>query len=452
MNNILPLSKWLSDARSNDHVVARRADKNLFLADLRRDVGMLHARLITCSALRWALCFHDSYQFCVALLALLHAAKVPVLLGHSRNAQLIEQQAHFDAVLSDMSLDLSCAVWSLSETGNITQPLPPVSDTASMTLFTSGSTGEPRRIIKQINAMDCEAAWLAQLWGERMDGCLIRSSVNHQHLYGLTSRIWLAQALGIPFECEMVAFPEQLTRNVVHNNQRSVFISSPAFLQRLDTQLPAPPTALVVSAGGPLTQKDAQRVHQWLGLHVDEIYGSTETGVMAWRSRQTEAQWQRFPGVKFERDLQDNWRVMSPLIADPEGLLLDDRLTFAADGTFRLDGRHDRVVKIEEKRISLSEIERRLTTLEGIDQAAVLLVQRGKRQCIGAVLVLNSNGLHGLNHAGRGVQIRRWRQQLSDWLEPVAIPRYWRIVSEIPLNQQSKRSWPQLQELFNETH
>ncbi|MGC6389256.1 AMP-binding protein [Ewingella sp. S1.OA.A_B6] len=452
MKSILPLSKWLSDVRANGHVVARRGDKNICLADLRRDVGMLHARLTKRSERRWALCFHDSYQFCVALLALLHAAKVPILLGHHRHAQLIEQREHFDAALSDISLDLPCAVWSLSDEGNVTPELPSVSDSAYLTLFTSGSTGEPRRIVKRVKAMDREAEWLAQLWGEQIDGCLIRASVSHQHLYGLTFRIWLGQALGIPFECEMVAFPEQLARNVVHNNQRSVFITSPAFLQRLDTQLPAPPTALVISAGGPLTQKAAQLVHRWLGVNVDEIYGSTETGVMAWRSRQTDAQWQRFPGVKFERDLQDNWCVMSPLIASPEGFMLDDRLIFAPDGTFQLDGRHDRVVKIEEKRISLSEIERRLAALDGIDQAVVLLVQRGTRQCIGVVLVLNSTGLHLLNQFGRGVQIRRWRQQLSDWLEPVAIPRYWRIVSEIPLNQQSKRSWPALQELFNETH
>jgi len=44
-----------------------------------------------------------------------------------------------------------------------------------------------------------------------------------------------------------------------------------------------------------------------------------------------------------------------------------------------------------------------------------------------------------------------WREALRAWLEPIAIPRYWRIVELIPHNSQGKRSWVQLQELFDET-
>ncbi len=46
-------------------------------------------------------------------------------------------------------------------------------------------------------------------------------------------------------------------------------------------------------------------------------------------------------------------------MAEDNGLLLDDLLQFSQDGQFHLMGRRGRIVKIEEKRISLREVEQR---------------------------------------------------------------------------------------------
>ena len=43
-----------------------------------------------------------------------------------------------------------------------------------------------------------------------------------------------------------------------------------------------------------------------------------------------------------------------------------------------------------------------------------------------------------------------WRRALLPWLEPVAVPRYWRIVDEMPVNSMNKRVYAQLEELFHE--
>lgn len=42
------------------------------------------------------------------------------------------------------------------------------------------------------------------------------------------------------------------------------------------------------------------------------------------------------------------------------------------------------------------------------------------------------------------------RRALLPWLEPVAVPRYWRIVDEMPVNSMNKRVYAQLEELFHE--
>ncbi|MGL4720382.1 MAG: AMP-dependent synthetase, partial [Kluyvera intermedia] len=137
----------------------------------------------------------------------------------------------------------------------------------------------------------------------------------------------------------------------------------------------------------------------------------------------------------------------SPLITDDRGFSLDDRLHILANGQFHLAGRRDRIVKIEEKRVSLGEVEQRLLTLDGVREAAALPIIRGGRQSVGVVLVLDDSH----REIWGKPQELAWRKALRVWLEPVAIPRYWRVVDEIPVNSMNKRVDAQLQELFDES-
>lgn len=439
MNNPLPLAQWLYGKRHPQHVVAFEGQKLWTQADLINDVQRIYGWLKTQPGERWALCFDNSYAFITALLATLHAGKTPVIPGHSREAQLREQQVHFYGVISDAPLNLSCPVLdpqTLAYTA--IQPFAPIPAQAGVVLFTSGSTGEPAQIFKTLKALDEEIAWLAELWGERLQDCRVVGSVSHQHLYGFTFRVMLPLALGLPTDAAMIHFPEQL---VAHSAHHLLFISSPAFLKRLDTNLSAPKFAMVISAAGKLDDETAQNALAWLKTPVSEIYGTTETGVLAWRQHlQPAPEWQPFSAVRFIPQ-DDGWKVTSPLIHEGS-TQLDDILEFNVQGHFRLSGRRDRIVKIEEKRISLSEIERRLLALPGIEDAAVVPVMRGNRIALGAVVVTSEQNANK----------QLWREALRAWLEPIAIPRYWRVVERIPLNSQSKRAWAQLQELFDETH
>lgn len=135
-------------------------------------------------------------------------------------------------------------------------------------------------------------------------------------------------------------------------------------------------------------------------IRPDEIYGSTESGVIACRQRlQDNAPWQPFPGIRFQPQ-GNTIRLFSPLIADDNGTVIDDILHFNESGQFQLAGRRDRVVKIEEKRISLSEVEYRLLQLDGILEAAVLPITRGSRQSVGALLVLDHDARRRWGKAG----------------------------------------------------
>ncbi|UAY94414.1 AMP-binding protein [Pectobacterium polaris] len=445
-STVRAVNDWLAGNDSLQRIVASNGASTFTLGSLKAQVIALCQQLSLRQETRWALCFEDSYRFTIGLLAALHAGKTPVIPGHCRQSVLEEQADEFDGVLTDVSLHLDCPVFGLTaEAESVADAvLPSIPDDACVVLFTSGSTGKPRQIVKPVRCLDEESRWLADRWGTRLQGCDVIASVTHQHLYGLTFRIWLPMALGLRFDSRQLLYTEQLTSQ--QRQRRYVFISSPAFLRRIDRALPAPLCSLIVSAGGTLPWLHAEAAAEWFRQPINEIYGSTETGVLAWRSRETDTvPWQLFSGVSLRRDEQDNWWAQSALIPHVLGHKLDDRLAFDGAGHFQLCGRHDRVVKIEDKRISLSEIERRLLDLPDIADAVALQVTRPERSGIGVVLVLNTpdkaDDLANLK--------RQWRHELQKWLEPLAMPRFWRVVDVIPHNSQSKRAWPQIQELFH---
>lgn len=200
------------------------------LGHLRHDVAHLIAQLRQQPGARWALCFENSYLFIVALLATLHAGKTPVIPGHSRVSLLDEQRALFDGVLSDKTLGWQGTLRVVSTAKTLRDEaftFPPVPEDAYVELFTSGSTGQPKRIVKPIACLDREAGLLAARFAERLAGCRIVASVVPQHLYGLTFRIFLPMALSLPLHAAMLWYAEQLA--ALDHQHRYAFISSPAF-------------------------------------------------------------------------------------------------------------------------------------------------------------------------------------------------------------------------------
>ena len=452
MTSYLPLASWLDETRSDHTLVAWDKGNRYTLDQLRNNVIALFRQIEHHPDQRWALCLQDSFHFITAMLAVLHAGKTPVIPGHHRVNQLREQQTRFGGLITDMPVSLDCPVFKLpldvDETAAFVN-LPVIAEDAEIILFTSGSTGQPKEIHKPLRCLEEDARWQSENWGSLLHGCQVVSTVNHQHLYGLTFQIILPMALSLPLACRQIEYQEQLPLQC--GNRRTFLISSPAFLKRLDTNLPSFNCAILLSAGGPLPWEDAERAQQWLGILPHEMYGSTEAGAIAWRHRtRDELTWKPFPGVRFTHE-GERIKAHSALIVDPNGLLLDDKLIFLPDGSgFYLGGRNDRIIKLEEKRISLSEIEWRLQACEEVAEAVVLPVSRGKRTLIGAVIVLSQKGKAALIPKKTDMELTRvLGVALRQWIDGVAVPRYWRFVETIPYNTQGKRDYEQLQNLFD---
>ncbi|MGY3857461.1 AMP-binding protein [Aeromonas intestinalis] len=436
--------------RGDDEPVAFGPQGEVRFGELRQGTEALARRLAALPARRWALCFEDSLLFAQALLACALTGREAILPGHQRPAALAELGHGFDAVLTDSQTlgEGSTIPWlQLPLSREDEQPAVPwpAPLALQLTLFTSGSTGEPKAIPKAWHQLDAELRVLIALWSEPLRGARLLASVSHQHIYGLLFRILLPLVLRIPFARTLTLYPEQL------NSQRGrwALIASPAFLSRLDPALPAVGCALVVSSGGPLALADATRTQALLGQLPVEVFGSSETGGIAWRqSVQPETPWQPMPGIRVAPGAGDCLLLHSPYLPDDEPLLCADRIRLCESG-FHLLGRGDRVVKIEEKRVSLDEVEARLQAQPWVQQAAVLPLTQAGRQQLGAVLVLTEQGLEQWQTLGPGRFLIALRERLRPWLEPVALPRRLRLLPDLPLNSQGKRPWGQLKALFD---
>ncbi|KJG57389.1 AMP-fatty acid ligase [Photobacterium kishitanii] len=406
---------------------------------------------------RFAICCKDSYIFAVAFMAVIHANKKLILPSNHQPAALAELSPHFDVLLHDTDTQIPASLVTINLSPLIHQHQALTSKAVfptliladiELTLFTSGSSGTPKAIIKTLDLLDNEIAQLEAIWGQQLQHNHICSTVSHQHIYGLLFRVLWPLCCGRSFDCFNLDYPEQVQAQASTSN---ILISSPALLKRLNNSVTSTPYNAIFSSGGPLPFAAAQHCQQFLGALPFEVFGSTETGGIGYRQQQqSTTPWLRFDVVKIAVNVEQCLKIRSPFVDPNQWYQTCDHCLLIDDHYFELKGRTDRIIKIEEKRISLTEIERRLCQLAWIDEAAVLPLERQQRLQIAAVITLTAQGTEQLERVGKGQFWLLLRQQLRQWIEPIAIPRRFRPIAAIPLNSQGKRLMRDLENLFND--
>jgi acyl-coenzyme A synthetase/AMP-(fatty) acid ligase/3-hydroxymyristoyl/3-hydroxydecanoyl-(acyl carrier protein) dehydratase len=382
---------------------------------------------------RLAVHLEDAAELAIALLGAWRAG-VSVLLPSDLQPQTRQRwSAEVDLWLTDQADDAP-----LSEVQQ--QPLAGAEldlDQCRLSLCTSGSSGEPKRIDKTLRQLANEVQALEQLWGADLGEACIIGSVATQHIYGLLFRVLWPLCAARPFVRKQLAFPEDLQR-ASREHPAFAWIASPALLKRMGDNLDWPALSAVrrvFSSGGALPLEAAQSLQQRLQQWPTEILGSSETGGIAWR--QGQPLWQPFAGVELSQDSDGALLIASPYL--PAGHIehTADAARIAADGRFELLGRLDRIVKLEEKRISLPMLEQALVAHEWVAEARLGVVQEN-RASLGALLVLSEAGLFALREHGRRSLTETLRQHLRQHCEALALPRRWRLVRQLPLNSQGK--------------
>ncbi len=301
---------------------------------------------------------------------------------------------------------------------------------ALVSLFTSGSTGEPKAIPKLARQLLGEAALLVQTFGIG-PGARVLSTVPPHHIYGLLFGVLVPLVSGATIVQAAPLLPEEIAEAIARHGA-DVLVAAPVHLRAFEVLAPTALAGLrrVFSSGAPLPRETAELLRERLATPVTEVLGSSETGGVGWRLFDRDAPpFVPLVGVVIDVDADGRMLLRSPLLdaalAQPHPT--EDRIARVPGGFVHL-GRIDDVVKIGSRRVALGEVEARVRALPGVDDVAALRVAAhdGRGEAI-ALLV-----------ATRVHRPESIRAGLMAWLDPSTLPRRVVCLAELPREDNGK--------------
>lgn len=333
--------------------------------------------------------------------------------------------------LGEPDSDADCVLPSLGKQRNAALPLLDAGQTIAIG-FTSGSTGQPKANPKRwgplhIGEAHNIAALVAALQLAPGKVANIVATVPPQHMYGLELSILLPLLGPFAVHAGHPLFPADVAAALAEVPAPRVLVTTPVHLRALlagGQHLPA--VGAIVCATAPLDRELAAQAEARLGAPLLELFGSTETCVIAQRRTARETDWRLFDGASL-RPQPDGTLVEAPWIDPP--VALQDLIELRPDQRFQLCGRHADLIEIAGKRASLADLTRRVLALPGVEDAALLQLDRPDSmgvQRIAALVVAPTRTQADLIDALRAV------------IDPAFLPRPLQKVDVLPRNGTGK--------------
>lgn len=307
--------------------------------------------------------------------------------------------------------------------------------------FTSGSTSTPKMFCKTFVSLLEEVRMHSILQEEIIKKKpTIIATINPCHIYGMLWRFLFPLYNQLVQDLDILHYPEEIqSKQEKYNNL--VLISTPSFMRELieykNQYTFKKSMDRILSSGSLLTEEVSKGIYELFGTSPYEIFGSTETGGVAWRQQYKSKNWTVFPEVKLSLDSENHLCVNSPFALN-NNYVMSDAAKMEKENSFTLMERTDRMVKIAEKRVSLPEMEDKLNKFEYVKQSYVLQLDTGSRSILAALIVLNEKGREIVISEGKRRFITQMKQYLMNWFETVTIPRKVCFTERIPTNTQGK--------------
>ena len=433
---------------SPDSIIAWRMEGAVTLRQFLAEVSQLVARFPAGSHLL-NMC-SDRYRFSVGLAAAIVAGKVS-LLPSTHTPEVVRQIRFFAPdvfCLTDSdhcTVDLPQLRYPVMSAGQPDQPdtfaIPRIDSKQRIAvLFTSGTTGIPQPYPKTwgalVSSVQAEALRLGLLHNTQ---CTLVGTVPPQHMYGFESTVLMAWLSGNALSHAQPFYPADICRSLAALPMPRVLVSSPVHLRTLlDSGLKLPEISRVVSATAPLSARLAQDIEARCHAPLMEIYGSTETGLIATRRTTQSAEWQLLPGIKLAME-GDRIFAYGAHVEIPT--LMGDMLEPVTDELFLLHGRIADLVNIAGKRHSLASLNHLLNTIPGVVDGAFYMPDETNH-----------------NHVTRlaacvvapGMDAPHLLVALREHIDPVFLPRPLLFVDALPRNSTGKLPREALQALFQQ--
>ncbi len=254
---------------------------------------------------------------------------------------------------------------------------------SQLLFFTSGSSGFPVGAFKSRDNILQEIEVLKNILSKRSIKKVI-VTVPFVHIYGILVGLLL------PFYLDDVTLvvkedflPYELLEEL--SNGECLVITTPVFIKalgKLDEQRDLS-SSMFISSTGPLQSADIQIVESKYNTSLMQLFGSTETGGIAYKFSDT-TRWIALDGVKLEEE-SERLRVSSAFISEyilneeivkiNQPFATEDIIQRTVDG-FKLLGRSNKIIKIAGKRISAMAIESIIESIPEVKKAIVTLVYK----------------------------------------------------------------------------
>jgi acyl-coenzyme A synthetase/AMP-(fatty) acid ligase len=376
-------------------------------------------------------------NFVVSLLALLIREQT-CLLPPSRALAVVSEvlAAHPGAYSLDDSLVAASRTQPLLAAGAAIEP--PVGRVV-LVGYTSGSTGRPTANPKTWGSLLASArlnsgALRATLSARGETGMpWILATVPSQHMYGIETTVLLPILGGMGIHAAHPLYPADIASALRELPGPRVLVTTPVHLRALlHSGVELPPLGAIVSATAPLAPEVARSTEERYGTTVLELFGSTETCVIATRRTAHDQAWQPYAGMELVPQAEGT-TVSAPWL--PEPVVLHDVLELRGDGTFVVVGRNADMVEVAGKRASLADLTRRLMSVPGVTDAVVFQPEADRPGHVRRLAALAV--AEGLTEAA----IFGALAQLTD---PVFLPRPLVLVKRLPRNEVGKLPREQL--------
>jgi acyl-coenzyme A synthetase/AMP-(fatty) acid ligase len=265
------------------------------------------------------------------------------------------------------------------------------------------------------------------------------ASIRPEHMYGALWRVRAPAVAGSVVDPAVLVSVEELSA-ACSRYGRVLFATTPSFLEKAllhpDFASLKGSFAAIVTSGSLLRGETSLAVAAAVGCCPTEIFGSTETGTVAFRRRTEGESWRVVDNVVVSRSDDGRLVVDSPFAME-RPYTMGDVVEAVSPREFRLVGRADRRVKILERYVSLTEVEAALAAHPFVSRVRAETTDEAVPR-LGALAVLSSEGVAALASGTYASVAARLRRDLMAVSGTFAFPRRIRFVRELPFNEQGK--------------
>ncbi|MCR5613026.1 AMP-binding protein [Treponema sp.] len=457
MPKLYPISKFTADSRKDDFIMCYEdtwsSKKYKTWKDFLTDSAKMRRFITDNGAAKWILHSDDYWYFICSYVALLQCRKEVALTANISEEFIKEMREEGTQFITD-SKDAKDSIYipeiiakAQEPSENEIRSTPAINaDETKIFMFTSGSTGKPKSVLQRLTEFELDNEFIFSLWGDEFLKRKLVATLSQHHIYGLLFSAMLPFAAGIPFRRFRIEFPTEFEKLT---DESYFIVAVPAFLKRTveveeKLNLKSP---FITTSGGVLLPEVAKKTEEVFGFWPMEVYGSTETSGIAYRQSKNGPEWTPFANAQISKNEEGCLNIKSPYIKDPAGFQTADLVDIYDDGRFLLKGRADSIVKIEEKRISLTEVENRLLQT-GLVKDVCVVAMSDRRQYLAAALVFNDKGKEKFKDWKKFDINMFFHDYLLDFFENVVLPKKWRYLDELPMDLQGKKKKLDIQALF----